>query len=361
MDSMNKPVAKLRIKVFSAATALVVEDNSINQLVVREILRDKGVTVIFAENGQKALQILRQTPIDFVLMDIQMPIMDGFQATMEIRRQEQFVNLPIIAMTAHSGCGFKTKCISAGMNGFVVKPIALEALYIELAEWFTADGGLPLIPVQSEAVEQGRSVISGLPGINCDVGLAKVGNNYDLYYKILKAFYQDHSGSDIKIQELMRNNEHQAIRKLAHTLKGVSGNIGALDLFSAADALGIALNNKTAISEALYDFRTALQIVIEGLAEFTQQEKPVNTVFSDKIDLSVLVPLLNDLVNKLKMHSFGAANMLPVLKQLLGGHLFNLFSSLEEQIDAFHFEEAEKTLQQMYLELQIMSDWGRNG
>lgn len=215
---------------------LLVEDNVINQQVARELLEELKLSVIIANNGIEALSAIKKSPFDLVLMDLQMPEMDGFQTTSEIRRQSKFDHLPIIAITAQNMTGDKEKCLSAGMNDHLAKPIEPEKLFPVLNKWLneTVDKALDKqISYQTTASDRELIPVS-LPGIDQEQGLNKIGYKYSLYRKLLKQFYDDHQETTQNINHYIDKNDHHSAQILAHTLKGVSGNLGALELFNAA-------------------------------------------------------------------------------------------------------------------------------
>ncbi|HAT51348.1 MAG: response regulator [Nitrospirae bacterium] len=233
---------KLRAReLLGGGQILLVEDNEINRMVALEALSLAGLKTHIAINGVEALNILEQQQMDGVLMDVQMPVLDGLQTTQIIRNRLELTHLPIIAMTAGVQGEEKEKCLHAGMNDYIGKPLDYETLLKKLIAWVH-----PVRDEQSSACEPKQTSCleepvlkekyfpSELPGIDIDVGLALLGNNIKLYRKLLKSFHDAHALSGLHLVAALNSGDrHQAIR-LAHTLKGIAGTLGANDLRSHA-------------------------------------------------------------------------------------------------------------------------------
>jgi len=181
-------------------------------------------------------------------MDVQMPVMDGYQATGEIRMDERFKDLPIIAMTAHAMTGDRERCLEAGMNDYVSKPIDPEELFSTLVKWIKP--GQRVIPdhlvagTKEESPEDEGPALSGLPGISVKSGLTKVGGNRKLYRKLLSKFRRNHGDVANDIRNALDMDDPETATRLAHTVKGVAGNIGARNLHLAAADLEAALRQE---------------------------------------------------------------------------------------------------------------------
>ena len=225
------------LKPIRGARILLVEDNEINRQVAREILEGAGLVVETANDGIEAVRKTRATEYDALLMDIQMPGMDGFEATAEIRKDERYQNLPIIAMTAHAMAGDREKSLDAGMNDHVTKPIDPDGLFSTLLRWI--EPGVREVPGGLEEKESAKEPEEGLlppdlPGISVRSGLEKVGGNRPLYRKLLGKFLSSNSRTMDEIKEALAADDMETASRVAHAVKGVSGNLGAEDLFPAA-------------------------------------------------------------------------------------------------------------------------------
>ncbi len=220
---------------------LLVEDNEINQLVAIEILEGLGLVVTIANNGLEAVEQIRRAEFDIVLMDVQMPEMDGYQATALIRAEPRFSaeKLPIIAMTAHALSGEREKALEAGLNDYLPKPINVERLTQVLHKWLKLpETGLP--PTPENLPEAGRELIlNPAPAIN------RLGDP-ELYQRLLKMFSQNYPQAAENLRAALQANDLELAHRLAHTLKGVSGTIGADSLREASLQLEQAILNQRA-------------------------------------------------------------------------------------------------------------------
>jgi len=231
------------------AHVLLVEDNEINQDLALELLASAGVRAEVAGNGEQALQMLGAHRYDGVLMDVQMPVMDGYTATREIRTREALADLPVIAMTANAMTGDREKAISAGMNDHIAKPINVREMYTTMARWITpADPepepdlavDLARAPGPAAGASQGDAEPAPLPplaGVDVQAGLATSNGNARLYRRLLNKF-RDSEGDFVERFGVARESaDPQAAARCAHTLKGVAANVGAVGLAQAAATL----------------------------------------------------------------------------------------------------------------------------
>jgi CheY-like chemotaxis protein len=268
------------LALIRCARLLVAEDNEVNQQVAREILESAGFVVDIAANGQEAVEKTRSNPYDAVLMDVQMPGLDGLQATAELRRDRRYADLPIIAMTAHAMAGDREQSLKAGMNDHVTKPIDPGALFAVLLRWIKpgerkAAQTPPTQPSMRIQPEPDRPGPAGLPGIDRLAGLRRVAGNETLYQKLLLDFHRDYATSVDPIRAAISENRLADAKRLAHTLKGVAGNIGAMDLHQAVEELDSALQvsdlEKAAVP--LAEVEQELSVVIRGLEPLARQDE----------------------------------------------------------------------------------------
>ncbi|MEY3288096.1 MAG: hypothetical protein RLZZ419_338 [Pseudomonadota bacterium] len=268
-DHSEQMLAKL-----GGAYILLVEDNVMNQELAIEVLGSVGIRIKLAENGQEALNILHTgEQFDGVLMDCQMPIMDGFTATREIRKNPDWVNLPIIAMTANAMAGDKEKVIAAGMFDHIGKPLHLQTMFETIAKWITPAKPMGyLAEAVADVLETNVAalVLPGkLPGINMKVGLATTMNNIKLYRRQLEMFREGQENFAERFGLAASDADPTAQARAAHTLKGTAGNIGANAVYLAAGKLEVACykgNSQDVISQHLTLTLIELDIVISGLA-----------------------------------------------------------------------------------------------
>ena len=231
------------LKHIQGARVLLVEDNEINQQVAKEILEGAGLNIELAINGQEAVNAVKENNYDAVLMDVQMPVMDGYTATREIRKDKHFKDLPIIAMTAHAMAGDEDKSLEAGMNGHVAKPIDPDQLFATLQEWVKpsekrAEVKKAEVPVErpesDKTVPEEEELPEDLPGFDLSDGLKRLQGNKTLYRKLLLNFATDYSEAAKDIRIALDAKDFERTHSLVHNIKGLAGNLSATDLQAAS-------------------------------------------------------------------------------------------------------------------------------
>jgi len=233
---------------------LVVEDNAMNQQLMRELLERAGASVLVADHGAAALDLLAHEAVDLILMDVQMPVMDGFAATRELRQRPVLETTPVVALTANALGGDRERCLDAGMDDYLAKPIEPSALYHCLARHLgrrcgalestpsPATGGVAEAG-SSEPSEAETGLPSALPGVDVTAGLRLVAGRPDLYRRMagrLRSRYSDGIGA---LRDLLDRGQMEEAQRWAHSLKSVSGTLGAGDLSEAAQAVEAALSD----------------------------------------------------------------------------------------------------------------------
>jgi two-component system sensor histidine kinase/response regulator len=225
---------------FSGKRILLVEDNSINQQVASEMLHDAGLHVVLAGDGQESLDRLAEEPFDLVLMDLQMPVMGGYEATTRIREQSKFDTLPIVAMTAHVMPEDRARCLALGMNDHVGKPVDPNQLYSVLERLLDVpDAGRPAHQAPAEQPESpigARGSVSSESklAVDLEAGVQRVAGNRQLYEKLMREFCEDFADMISLVRSTLEAGElGNAIGQL-HSLKGVAGNLCMLPLHEAA-------------------------------------------------------------------------------------------------------------------------------
>jgi len=258
---------------------LLVEDNPINQQLAIELMESRGIEVAVANNGQEALDQLAEVAPDHyhtVLMDLQMPVMDGYEATRRLRADPRYFSLPLVAMTAHAMVEERERCLALGMNGHLSKPIEPDDLYAALACYYTAlDAHAALAavtPVASPAAsDDGTNLrLPAIAGLDTVVGLRRAGNKHKLYRQLLMRFANDYADFSTTFAGYLAHAQWEEAERLAHTLKGLAGTLGANDVQLPAVELEAACKARQA-----------------GAAAAT---------------LSVLTPLLTSLLTALQQH-----------------------------------------------------------
>lgn len=259
------------------AKVLLVEDVVLNQQVATEILESAGITVEIANNGQEAVDATQKANYDAILMDIQMPVMGGYAATRLIRDDKKNVTLPIIAMTAHAMQGARDECLAAGMNDYISKPIDPEYLFTTLRRWIQPvvhETHKKSIPKPQPTITQQVEIPfpTNLPGVDLQSGLQRLNENKKLYKDLLMTFAKDYTSIAAVIKVALDKNDFDTAKKLAHTLKGVAGNLSADDIYHAAKKLELGISQKTTaqFDQLLADLDNVLQPLVKALRRFDQ-------------------------------------------------------------------------------------------
>ena len=241
------PLADRHADRLRGLRVLLAEDNEINQQIAVELLEGVGATVAVANDGVEAVRKVLSQPMpptfDVVLMDLQMPEMDGYQATQKIRADPRFARFPIIAMTAHATIEERQKCLDAGMNGHVSKPIDPASLFDTLERFVapTVKGAAvpPLEPARPAVADADEW--PDVPGLNVADGLSRVAGNKKLYRKLLRRFSSTQASAARDIASALAEHDRARAGRLAHTVRGVAGNIGAPAVQQAAADLETAI------------------------------------------------------------------------------------------------------------------------
>jgi CheY-like chemotaxis protein len=253
-----------------------VEDNDINQQVARELLEDAGLVVEVADNGQVALDMVQRAFYDLVFMDMQMPVMDGIIATREIRKIAWLGRLPIVAMTANAMEQDRRRCIEAGMNDAVIKPIDPNDLWDTLLRWIRLGEPAPAAespaPVDqpAAAAAAGAAFAWEIAGLDTSLGLSRMLGKQGLYLAMLRRYVAGQKEVCVQIHEALGMGDMPTAERLAHTTKGVSGNIGATAIQNLAGALEQSLREyqpPVDVQRRLLDLERPLAMLIEALEE----------------------------------------------------------------------------------------------
>jgi PAS domain S-box-containing protein len=248
---------------------LVADDVEANQLIMQDLLESQGAIVQLVDNGLLAVQRLAEDPknIDLILMDVQMPVMDGLEATRRIRSGQVRADIPIIALTAHALDEERQRTLAAGMNAFVTKPVEPAELFATLQHW-RPEPSLVVVGTRGLEAPDESTGIPALPNIDVEAGLKRMRNRASFYEKVLRDFYYRYSGETERIRaELVINQQEEAVRRV-HSLKGLSGTIGAVELAKVSSELeqAIKVGNPETFS-FLEKFDHELTTVLKGLQQ----------------------------------------------------------------------------------------------
>ena len=256
------------IKEIQGTQVLLVEDNEINQMLATELLEKAGIIITIANNGKEAIEKLNSLKFDLVLMDVQMPVMSGLEATKEIRKDSQHKDLPIIAMTAQAMAGDREKCLEVGMNDYVSKPIEINELFSTLVEWIKPGEKKTTVEnIQIKVSQEQEIILPDLPIIDVELGVKRLGGDRRFYKKILTIFQENHSDSAKEVKENLDNGKLEDAKRLAHTIKGNAGSLGAGELQKTAAALekGIKKGKRDQYQGLLENFKNSLNKALNAL------------------------------------------------------------------------------------------------
>jgi CheY-like chemotaxis protein len=360
-EECEDAIASLR-----GAKILLVEDNDLNQELAQELLLNNGLLVQVANDGQEALALLDKEDFDGVLMDCQMPVMDGYEATRKLRLQERFKDLPVLAMTANAMAGDREKVLDAGMNDHIAKPINVREMFTIMAKWITPSEPLDEVfeknsDSHSETVkipELIHELIPELQGIDINAGLATCQGNSKLYKKLLLKFRDAYDDFSEQFVEAQKSDEAEEATRCAHTLKGVAGNIAATEVQKSAEALEYACKeNKSPDDIQLLkdNVVNALSFVISGLNDFSKSIKDVSQAsdtITEKLDPEKFQSLLLQLRELLEDDDTDSSSIIESLEELPGIDIYkNELKQLEKLVSEYEFEEALEILNKLEVPL----------
>lgn len=332
---------------------MLVEDNEINQQVAIELLEGAGLIVDLAGNGVEGVHAAKDKIYDLILMDIQMPEMDGFEATQKIRNDSKASSQksPIIAMTAHAMAGDREKSIKAGMNDHVTKPIDPDQLFDALFKWIEPGERRTAKPKAEEISPKAADELplEGLPGLNIKTGLTRVAGNRKLYKKLLGKFKESQADAVKEIEKAIENGDTKTAVRLAHTVKGVAGNIGADDLYHISADLEKALskNDEESRTPLMKKFVEDLNILLGSITIIESRDAPVKEAdrAEKTIDINSLAPILTDLSELLDSDLSEAVGRLEDVRTHLEKSRFSAeFKKLEKSIEEFDMDSALETI-----------------
>ena len=245
----------------------MVEDNELNQQLATELLRQRNFVVDVAPNGQEALNVLRRQSYDLVLMDVQMPVMDGYEATRFLRRLPQFKELPIIAMTANALHTDREQALEVGMNDHIPKPIELQLLLSKLLQWIPPKKNETTVSTNQPLESPPKELPANVPGLAIATALNRLNQNTSLYLRLLDVFQRNQSNTAEKMQELLAEENLVEAARLAHTLKGIAGSLGAKGLETASRTAEAQLREGNVVPDSLAALEKELKQVLQAVAD----------------------------------------------------------------------------------------------
>ena len=334
---------------------LLVEDNEINQDVIGELLRQNGAAVVIAQDGAEAIAKIKEQPFDLVLMDVQMPVMDGFKATSEVRKDKRFADLPIIALTANAQAEEKRQAEQAGMNDYITKPIEPELLFNVIAQWTHKE-----IPIPQPLSEDDISELK-ISGVDTGAALRRLNNDKDKYLQLLQKFIRNHK-SDLKnMDRMFERQSWEEIRLNAHAVRGAALNLGA-------QALGKELTQveQAALAKDSAQIKAHLDSAKKEMAALQRNLKKVvgqevhtaETTRSAPVDFGALQKDIELLLKKVKDHDPTAKSLVREINRSLSGDLFEgALTNAQLALETYDFKKAEAHITRAK---KLLEKWGED-
>ncbi|HEX8878835.1 MAG TPA: response regulator, partial [Candidatus Acidoferrum sp.] len=300
-EAQETSVSQVDFSAIRGARVLLVEDNELNREVAMGLLEDAHLNIEQAENGAVAVQMITKKPYDLVLMDMQMPVMDGISATEAIRSNPRFASLPIIAMTANAMDRERDACLAAGMNDHLAKPIDPDKLFDALSRWIARRATSEVAP-RAAASDAGASFASAnvsgelvISGIDTATALKRTGDNRKRYEALLQRFAETQSHAVDDIRSALAANDLPTAQRLAHSLKGTSANLGANGLAEVAGAAEAAIESNQSITPSLESLADALELTVAAIRATLSNGSPEPAVPSSYADTATVVQPLTRL------------------------------------------------------------------
>lgn len=329
------------------ARVLLVEDNEINQEVAMGQLEDAEAFVDLAENGEVALRMIQDNEYDAVLMDMQMPVMDGVEATRIIRSNPRFEKLPIIAMTANAMASDRMLCLEAGMNDHIAKPIDPDQLFGVLLRWIKRPGGDGKAAMDGAAAPQAqhrRDAVLAIPGIDVQAGLKRTGGNRQRYETLLRKFAEQQAGTIASMRAALSVGDAATAERAAHSLKGAAATLGVNGLSEAAAKAESAIKSGQNVENAVEVLSLALDGVLAKLWGALPEDSAGNGRGPQADPESVREPLIR-LKRLLEADDGEAADFVVDAKSRFTGVLTPAeIKTLTDRVGNFDFDAALKCL-----------------
>ena len=355
-------VSSFDISRIRGARVLLVEDNEINQEVAIGQLEDAELFVDLAENGADAVLMVGENDYDVVLMDMQMPVMDGIEATQAIRSESRFQDLPIVAMTANAMAADREKCLQAGMNDHIPKPIDPDQLIGTLLRWISRPddaGTTPQGQIHASAPVQSKNEAEApidIAGIDVVSAVKRTGGNRKRYETLLRRFAQQEADVVETIRNALSAGDAATAEREAHSLKGAAGTLGAKSVSEAAAKAELAIRTGEGIDLALTSLSGDVGNVVQAIRA-ALPEGPANGNGTASAEPATAVEPLTRLKKLLESNDGEAADFIVEAESQLIGVLTGAeIKTLADQVGNFEFESALKCLSSITSRLSLDLD-----
>jgi two-component system sensor histidine kinase/response regulator len=342
IQKTNSNPAKIDLNSLKGARILLAEDNLLNQQIATEILEDEGFIVEIANNGEEAVNMANQSQYDVVLMDMQMPVMDGLEATKIIRQKFSNNDLPILAMTANASDADRDKCLEAGMDAHITKPIDPNLLFAGLAKWIKGKNSNSTNNEKVVTHSKDEIKIPEIDGVDARLGLQVAAGKVSLYIKMLKTFSTDQINAVSDIKSALDLSDYLTAQRVVHTLKGTCGSIGATQLQKIAGNIEDQCKDKIKIEEIIKNLEIVqpqLTLIIDSIKKALPEDKKLASTSS--FDASQVKPLADKLRELLENNDTEANDLLEKSEELFMQFFGKeMFSKISESLQNFDFESA---------------------
>lgn len=322
---------------FESGRVLLVEDNEMNQQVARTILERAGLTVLVAADGLEAVARATTENVDLILMDLQMPHMDGYEATRQIRTYPHLQDIPIVAMTAHAVSTVRDDALSVGMTDCLTKPIDVHELFSMLSHWFTLVRGI-IGPASASLSRRDQDTASVLA---VEEGIARFMGDQDVYFESVRTFQNTYSNDCPEFQEQLAKGQDKEARIFIHSLRGIAGNIGAKNLHAAAAALEEQMmeHGSAVDSEYVQAFCAQLRLVLDEIPRILPTARDG---MMSEIDCAELIEILDRLLPYLQTRKpKGCKDILAELQsRSVPAAVEDEIASLKKLVQAYDFASA---------------------
>ncbi|WP_417763358.1 response regulator [Shewanella sp.] len=346
------PSADLPLQLLQGKRILLVEDNQMNQEVASEFIRIAGMQLSIANNGQEALDMLQQQPFDLVLMDCQMPIMDGYQATQALRQQPQFADLPIVAMTANAMSGDRERCLAAGMNDHLAKPIEVKLLYQTLLHYLASseDNNDAVEPLEETSPLHSHQLVTWpiSDEIDVDRGLQLVQGSKRLYQRILERFAAGQHDIVQQVRQALSEQRQQDAQRMLHTLKGLAGNLANKALAQQAEQLEqLCAKQQTINDEQFSALERRIQLIVSAISAWQQGANATHNELSAALTDVSVIEQLHQVQRLLDDADPSAADVLKQLFQQGDEPLQQQLTPLANLVATYRFDEANLAIESL--------------
>ena len=325
---------------------LLVEDNEINQDVIKELLTHAGARITIAENGAATLDLFKQNSFDLVLMDIQMPIMDGFSATAALRKDRKLDSLPIIALTANAQVEEKKKALKTGMNDYITKPIEPDLLFNTINKWV----GKETIEVKSVLQETGSKPMPEIRGINTSKGLQRLNNDVKAYIALLEKFVKNHARDISHTKQFITKENWEKARTTIHAERGAAANLGAEALASSLGKIEASIKAKDP-NTGLKEIKQATKLFKEiksGIQSLKFDPVIEKTKQVQRLSTKELMDKLNELEEMIEEKDPESKVIInEIIKSNPNNKYNEILSSVQNFLDAYDFENAGTTTREI--------------